>query len=248
MRNMYRKSVRKVAFIVLLLLQCSILIIPSVSALTLDGNVNELDWELWYVDTGILSFTVYNTSDDDYAYIGIVTSIDESGQNDFQMAFKGSEKDWAIKLSDISGASYLKSKQDTSVTYWGSKKVGLPDGVQIVQGVTDGKISYEISIAKELLKNGKVFPTNQVWFMVSSNSNGNWIWSILDVPSEEVNFYPDSRAGWWFTFPEGDGPITELDEVPTFSAPEFPIGTILPILAMLLATILGTKKKPMPNL
>jgi hypothetical protein len=248
MKNMYKKSIKKVALIVLMIFQCSILIIPSVSALVLDGNVNEIEWELWYVDTGTPSFTIYTTSDENYAYLGIVTSIEETGKNDLQLAFKGIEKDWAIKLSDVTGTSYVKSKDDTSVTYWGSKKAGLPEGVQIVQGVTDGKVSYEISIAKELLKNSEAFPTNQVWLMVSSNSNGNWIWSILDIPSEEVNFYPDSRAGWWFTFPEDDVPISELDEVPTFVAPEFPLGTILPMLAMLLAMVIGTQKKSMPNL
>jgi hypothetical protein len=242
---MNKNNAKKIGILLLLLLQLSCIIIPGIGAVTLDGSVTEPTWNLWIIDSGDPSFSVFYWEDTTNVYIGIVTSGTEFGQNDIELAFQAIDYDWAIKLSDISGHKYVKSISDPVTDYWGPSKLGLPDGVNIVQGSTDGKISYEISIEKELLgKKGEEFPTNfKMWLMVSTDSKGNWIWSIIDVKSGVANFYPESREGWWFEFID----YGEIDEIPTFHAPEFPLGSITAVIMMFAAMIVVGKKNTMQS-
>jgi hypothetical protein len=215
-----------------------------VYSVLLDGSINEVSWHIWFSDSGTPLFSTYYSSDETYAYIGIITSS-IVGDNDLEFAFKGTEHDWVIKLADVSGLSYKMS--EITNTYWGPSQTGLPDGVKIIKGLTDGKISYEIRIEKDLLgEYGKDIPDNlNIWIMVANGSHGQWIWSIIDIPEGEVNFYPEARADWWFTISEEEDQITE--SVPSFSAPELPIGTITSIILMLTAMLVISKKQSLSN-
>jgi hypothetical protein len=52
------------------------------------------------------------------------------------------------------------------------------------------------------------------------------------------NYYPDYNDSWWFH--QDDIP----DELPTFSTPEYPLGTILSIITMIVALDIDSRKMP----
>lgn len=237
------KTISKTGFVAMTILM-TLLLTPIVNAqVTLDGVVNEPSWTTWFTDNDSPSYITYTSYDSQNIYIGIVTSIEDIGISQLQIAFKGAEHDWIIKLSDITETKYKVSKMVPDGEYWGNSKNGLPEGVQIVQSLTEGYVSYEISIPKELLgKYGEDFPNNfNLWLMYTVENNGGWVMSSTDNPNNDVNFYPPSRADWWFDY--SIETMIENDDVPSFHAPEFPIGTIVSLFVMLSATILISKKK-----
>jgi hypothetical protein len=173
-------------------------------------------------------------------YLGIITGTLTPDNGQLQVAFKASEYDWAIMITETS-IEYKRSKNDPGIgdKYWKAAIQGLPDGVQAVQDVTDSMISYEISISKELIgEYGADYPDNfTFWLMYTLDGDGSWIWSIIDIDGK-VNFYPEAYAGWWFAL----SPYDETDEIPMFITPEIPYGTLMSLTIMLSVILLRYKR------
>jgi hypothetical protein len=65
-------------------------------------------------------------------------------------------------------------------------------------------------------------------------------YKVLDGKSGPDNYYPDSRAGWWFDIERDAG---EDEETPIiFSVPELPLGTLAALISMVLAFTLFMKR------
>ena len=234
MKNTNRYKKKKSLLLLLVLIQVSLMVPTITYAQTMDGVIDESDWVLWFEDLADPSFSTKFSENDTSVFIGIITNNTEIGSNQLQVAFKAAENDFVILSSDISGTKFKPNtvNPETAQNYWAATRPGLPTGVEIMQGFTNGKVSYEICISKELLGSfGEDFPDNfTLWIMYTPEGNGAWIWSIIDTEGE-VNFYPDSRSGWWFSLIESD----LNDETPVFHAPEIPYGTILSLVTMLAA-------------
>ncbi len=113
--------------------------------------------------------------------------------------------------------------------WWTGKKTGLPPGSNAVASMTDGYRSYEISITNTSMEEKKDdFPEKfEFWYKIQDGT-----------PEESANYYPDSRAGWWFVI-EAYG---EEEFVPKFSVPELPLGTIMALISMFAAIAIFAKK------
>jgi len=241
MNSMYRYKKKIVLMALLIVIQALFFTSIVTHAQTINGVIDETPWTIWFEDSANPSYTAFFYENDTTVFIGIVTNITETGSNQIQIAFKAAQNDFAILYSDISGYKFKPNtiKPDSSFNYWAETRLGLPTGVVIIQGVTDGKISYEICISKELLgKYGEEFPDKfNLWLMYTPEGSGGWIWSIIDTEGE-VNFYPESRSDWWFSFVESDVD----DKIPVFHAPEIPYGSILSLFSMLVAYYAISKK------
>ena len=66
------------AFLAVMLL--SMMLTPSSYAqgITLDGELSETEWMLWFEDTDETRFTVYYATDESSVYIGIIVEDDDT--------------------------------------------------------------------------------------------------------------------------------------------------------------------------
>ena len=126
----------------------SLCVIPMVSAesITLDGNVSETSWVEWISDTGYPSYSIWYTFDDSDVYIGIIL---ESDTPEIKFAFRADASDFLIKIVD--GVLSFYPGDSSRPSWWGPKRFGLPSGVELVTGITEGKHSIEVKISKEIL-------------------------------------------------------------------------------------------------
>jgi len=73
------------------------------------------------------------------------------------------------------------------------------------------------------------------------------IW-LMVVDGDDVNYYPDSRAGWWFAIADDRSPQSgEEEQTPGFHIPELPLGTLMAIISMFAAIALYTKRHTLIN-
>jgi hypothetical protein len=218
------------AFLAVMLL--SMMLIPSSNAqgITLDGELSETDWILWFEDTDESGFTVHHATDEYNVYLGIVFEDDDSSNDHLQFAYKADGVDYKIKIKHDTIICYRPS--DGSNEGWWSRTVwGLPPGVEITKGTTDDKTSYEMCIAKSTLgEYANDFPNN---FTV-------WIMYITDNPDGCINYYPNVYAEWWWVVNQGTGG-GEREHIPEFHIPETPYGTILSLATMTGVFLLLTK-------
>ena len=234
---MKNKRVKKIGLIVLIGLMASLCVIPSIRAedITLDGKVSETVWVDWFEDPGYPSYSGYYTVDEEAVYIGIVLDIDNVDDANLRFAFRAEASDYLIKITEEGDMSFYPG--DSSRTaWWGGKRIGLPYGVEVVQGETSGKASYEIKLLKEILGD-YADPSEDFPLLVMSKATDS------SVP----NHYPDNRGDWWF-YRDGDTEVIWAEEPPTFHAPEFPLGTLSSIAVMALAFVLASRKKNTINL
>lgn len=227
---------RKRKAVLLLLAIPLLLLIPTsrvnADGINVDGVVDETEWTWWFKDDSQEPYVdVYWYMDSVNLYIGIVT--DDTNENDdvFQFAFRASELDYWFEIKPGVSTKFRPSGGDWE-GWWKKARNGLPPGVNAAAGKTDGRRSYEILIELSLLGNKAVnFPEKfKFWFMV-----------LDGTPNGPTNYYPDSRAGWWFQIE------IELDDgedfLPEFVIPELPVGTIMALLSTFAALILFTRKQ-----
>jgi hypothetical protein len=235
-----RKTMKKIGIVLLIMLQISMLSTLSVNALIMDGIIDEDEWTQWFTDDENPSYTTYYMEDQSNIYLGLITDTLIPDNSQLQVAFKTSEYDWAIMITETS-IEYKRNKNDPRIgaKYWKAAVLGLPEGVQVVQGVTGDMISYEIAISKELIgEYGVDYPDNfTFWLMYTLEGDGSWIWSIIDIDGE-VNFYPDAYAGWWFAHSLDE----ETEEIPLFHTPEIPYGTLMSLTIMLSVILIRHKR------
>ena len=219
------------AFLAVMLL--SMMLTPSSYAqgITLDGELSETEWMLWFEDTDEPEFTVYYATDESNAYIGIIVEDDDTSNDHFQFAFKAEDVDYKIKIKYDVIICYRPSGGEKD-GWWRRTVWGLPPGVEIVVGTTNDETSYEICIAKSTLgEYADDFPNNFTM----------WIMYISDNPSGCVNYYPPCLAEWWF-IGKDDERGEERGPIPEFRIPEIPYGTILSLATMTGALLLLTKR------
>jgi len=232
---MNKKGVKKISLIVLLVLIAALWVIPSIKAenITLDGEVTETIWLEWFEDLGYPSYSTYHTADDDAIYIGIVLDVDNVDEANLLFAFRAEKRDFRIIITKEGDMSF--NPGDSSISsWWEKRRPGLPYGVEVVIGDTNGKASYEIKILKEILGDKTIVPDNFPFWLLIRESNGVFL-----------NAYPDSRAGWWFLYSD-DG--ESVEQTPAFHAPEFPFGSVSSIVVMAIALVLVNKKKNNTNI
>lgn len=225
----------------------SINMVTAYAELTLNGSVDEGDWNYWFTDdSGSPIVDVYWTNNSDYLYIGIVTDDTNENSDYLEFAFKGGEEDYSVQI--ITGVSTHYSVRASVATplfqgWWQTSYTGLPTGVDVVTGETLENRSYEISIELSILgsRAGDLPESFEFWYKVQDG-----------FPDGPYN-YPDSYLSWEFTLPDnGEAPfptfsapeLPDNDEepIPTFSAPELPLGTIMALISMLLAMVIFMKK------
>lgn len=224
---------KKMSLTFLAVILLSMMLTPSSNAvgIILDGELSETEWMLWFEDTDEPRFTVYYATDESNVYIGIIVEDDDTSNDHFQFAFRAEDVDYKIKIKHDIIICYRPSGGEKD-GWWRHTVWGLPPGVEIVVGTTNGKTSYEICIAKSTLGGyADDFPNNFIM----------WIMYISDNPSGSSNYYPSALADWWFIEKddergEGGGPI------PEFIIPETPYGTILSLATMTGALLLLTKR------
>lgn len=199
-------------------------------SVNLDGIVTETVWMEWIEDTGYPSYRVYYTSDESFVYLGFILDGDNPS---LRFGFRADTSDYLIKITDVGDVSFYPG-DPSRPSWWGPKRFGLPDGVEVFIGVTDSKFSYEVKISKEILGDyatdiPESFP---IWVMNGARGRA--------IP----NYYPDSREDWWFYRSGTSDRIeaVEPDETPSFHAPEFPLGTLSSIAVMAIAMLLIGKK------
>lgn len=229
---MTKKDVRKLSLIIILGYMASLSVIPIIRAesITLDGIVSETSWVEWISDIGYPSYNIYYTTDDSNIYLGIILEGDTS---DIKFAFRADASDFYIKIVD--GVLSFYPGDSSRPNWWGPKRVGLPSGVELVSGITDGKHSIEVKISKEILGGySENMPDSfPLWVMNSASDSS--------VP----NYYPDFRRDWWFyDMDSGRGLVYEPEDVPTFTTPEYPLGTILSLISMIAAWGIMSKRVP----
>jgi hypothetical protein len=222
---------KRLSTIVLTLL----IILPMVSVtayaeVIVNGTIDEADWEHWFEDDSDSPIVdVYWYNDSDYLYIGLVTDDTNENSDVLEFAFRASDEDFWIQIKPGVSTKYRTSGGDYE-GWWKGANDGLPAGVNAVAGKTDGKRSYEISIELSILGNrAKDLPESfKFWYKVLDGH-----------PNGPVNYYPNSRAGWWFEF----GQEEEDEELPLqFAVPELPLGTIMALISMFLAAVIFVKK------
>jgi len=234
---MKNKRVNKIGLIVLLGLMASLCVIPSIRAedITLDGKVSETVWVDWFEDPGYPSYSVYYTVDEEAIYIGIVLDIDNVDDANLRFAFRAEASDYLIKITEEGDISFYPG-DSSRISWWGNKRIGLPSGVEVVQGETSGKASYEIKLLKEILGD------------YADLSEDFPLWVLSEASDMAMsNYYPDDRSDWWFYRGDSTEAIG-LEEPPTFHAPEFPLGTISSIAVMIAALALIGRKKNTINI
>ncbi len=229
---------KKMATIFLASMIVTLLGVPLIHAedLTLDGIVTETVWVDWFEDSAYPSFDAFYSFDEDYVYIGIVLGFDNVKDANLRFAFRADASDFLVKITEEGDISFHPG-DSSRISWWGPKRSGLPNGVELVKGETNGKPSYEIRISKEILGDYANVP----------NGFPLWVMSKASDPAVS-NYYPDARGDWWFYRDDAPGvlEIIETDVPPTFSAPEFPLGTLLSLITMMAA--LGIYAKRVPKL
>jgi len=231
------KNMKKVSRTLVITMMLSLFLFPSISAqgIVLDGDIIESEWVLWFNDDSWdPEYTVYYAGDEDYVYLGIVVDDNDVSDDHLRLAYRADDIDYLIKIKHEiisyrpSGGSY----ED----WWDHSIWGTPPGVEAAIGSTNGMTSYEFSNTKDELGDyADDFPNNFVM----------WIMYITDNPEGEANYYPESRAGWWFITEldeENDDKPTVPDLTPTFAIPEVPFGTILSLATMAGVLLLLTKR------
>ena len=235
---MKNKCVKKLSLGVLIVLMVSLCVIPSIRAenITLDGEISEAVWVDWFEDPGYPSYSVYYTVDEEAIYIGIVLDIDNVDDANLRFAFRAEASDYLIKITEEGDVSFYPG-DSSRPSWWGNKRIGLPSGVEVVKGETSGKPSYEIKIMKEILGD------------YADLSEDFPLWVMSKAPDSSVpNYYPDSRARDWWFYRDDSTEFIGAEEPPTFSAPEFPLGTISSIAVMIAALALIGRKKNTINI
>jgi len=219
----------------LLAIEFTLLIVFSMNLVTafaevdMNGTIDEADWNHWIKDDS--EPPVVNVSwctDSDYLFIGIMTDDANENSDVLEFAFRASEKDYWIRIKPGVSTKYRPSGGDHE-GWWKGVRIGLPAGVDVVAGKTDGNRSYEISIELSILgKRAGDLPESFVfWYMV-----------LDGAPNGSDNYYPDSHEGWWFDI-EQEG---EEENPLKFVIPELPLGTIMALMSMFLAIAIYVKK------
>ncbi len=234
---MLKKFWKKIGISLIATVVISLILIPSSYAqgITLDGDINESDWVLWFEDNDIPKYTAYYSLDDTNVYIGILLDDNDVTNDKVMFAFKAENYDWLIEI--IQGTTFVYRPSGGGWNgWWQSKRPGLPPDVQVEVGTTNGKTSYEICIPKNMLGGyAEDFPEKaKIWIMYRTEDSGN------------VNYYPQGYADWFFVTSERNF-VLEEEEPPKFSTPEIPYGTVLSVATMIAALMLYTRRNKLPN-
>jgi hypothetical protein len=227
---MNNKVIKKISLVVLLGFIASFCVIPSIRAesITLDGIISETVWIEWFEDSEYPSFSVYYTFDELNVHLGIILDIESVDDANLRFAFRADTSDFLIKITEEGDFSFYPG-DSSRISWWGSKRVGLPYGVEVVKGKTNGKTSYEIKILKEILG------------VYADVPDGFPLWVMSKASDIAIsNYYPNNREDWWF--------YREDTDPPTFNAPEFPLGSISSIVVMGVALLLVSRKNQIINL
>ena len=222
-----RRLALTLSFLLLVIIQLPVVLGEGIE---LNGIVDEAEWEPFLADTSQKPyFNVSGYMDSEYLYIAVTT--DDVNQNDdvLEFAFRAEKCDYWIQVKPELSQRYRPSG-GTYKDWWKGIRSGLPVGVNITAGETDGKRSYEISIKISKLSKA---PTDLEDFVL-------WLKVQDGEPDGPINYYPDSRAGWWF---EVEVHEEEDDMIPMFHIPEMPLGTIMVIVSMFTAMILLKKQR-----
>ena len=229
---------KKMTTIFLASIMVTLLSTPLIHAenITLDGTVSETAWVEWFEDSTYPSFNAYYYFDEDYVYLGIVLDIDNANDPNLKFAFRADASDFLIKITKEGDLSFYPG-DSSRPSWWGPKRFGLPNGVELAIGETDGSPSYEVRILKEILGDYTDVPDG---FPL-------WIMSVASDPAIS-HYYPVARDDWWFYRGGGQGvlEIIENDDPPSFHVPEYPLGSILSLVTMMAA--LGIISKRVPKL
>ena len=222
-----KKMLLMIAFILMTVFSMNL--VTAFAEVDVNGIIDEADWRYWLKDDSEPPIVdVYWCTDPDHLYIGLMTDDANENSDVLEFAFRASEKDYWIQVKPGISTKYRPSGGDHE-GWWKGVHDGLPTGVDVVSGKTGGNRSYEISIELSVLgkEEGDLPESFVFWYMVLDGaSNG------------PDNYYPDSRAGWWFEFSE-----EEEEEIPLeFSIPELPLGTMMALMSMLLAIAIYVKK------
>jgi hypothetical protein len=230
MKGIVKKRLLAILFVMLTI---SVSTIAANAAITMDGTIDESDWNHWFTDDSEQPVVdAYWSTDTDYLYIGIVTDDTDENKDVFELAFRADGIDYWIQYKPGISTYYRPSGGDYN-GWWSGKKSGLPSGVSIVAGETGGMRSYEVSIERSILK-GELPDQFKFWYKVQDGKDG------------PDNFYPDSRAGWWFDTERDAGGDEEAPVI--FALPELPLGTLMALISMVLAFTLFMKKPSLLHL
>jgi hypothetical protein len=212
-------------------------VVTAYAELMLDGTVDEADWNYWFTDdSGSPAVDVHWSNNSDYLYIGMVTDDMNENSDYLEFAFKGGEEDYWVQITPGVSTRYaVRASVPTPLFqgYWATIYTGLPTGVNVVAGETLGNRSYEISIELSILGNrARDLPESfEFWYKVQDGS-----------PDGPFNSYPDSYYTWEFEPPDDERGNQKPERIPTFSVPEFPLGTIMAVISMFLAMAIFMKK------
>lgn len=233
MKSMLFKEMKFLILVVPMLFAISVGITPIAFAegIDLDGVVEEPEWTWLFNDISDEPyFDLYWYIDTENLYIAIATDDANENYDVMKFAFAAKDLDYRIQVAPGVYTAYRKSGGDIE-DYWSTLRIGLPSGVNVSYGKTDGKRSYEISIQLEMLGNkANDFPENfKMWIM------------LKDGTQDSINYYPNSRAGWWFLF----GSEEEGEENPTlhFGVPELPFGTLMALISTIAALTLFASRQ-----
>ena len=207
-------------------------LITLADGMEVDGVIDETEWMWWFRDESQLpTVDVYWYNDSVNLYIGILTDDVNENSDILEFAFRASELDYWMEIIPGVSTKYRKSGGDYE-DWWKKIHTGLPPGVNVVAGKTEGNRSYEVSIELSIL--GK-------WADDLPETFTFW-YKVLDgVPDGPANYYPDSRAGWWFQI-EVEHDEDEWDIPPKFHVPELPLGAIMAIVSMFAALAVYSKR------
>ena len=227
MKGTIKKRLLGILFALLTIFSVSIVAVNA--AVTMDGTIDEGDWNFWFKDDSEQPVVdAYWATDADYLYIGLVTDDANENKDVLEFAFRADDIDYWIQVKPEIATNYRPSGGDYN-GWWSGKKSGLPSGVSIVAGETDGTRSYEISIEASILKS-ELPEKLTFWY------------KVLDGKSGPDNYYPDSRAGWWFDIERDVGEDDDEKTPIMFSVPELPLGTLAALVSMVLAFTLFMKR------
>ena len=133
-------------FIIFLLVTLFITIHTTVNAVMIDGSVNENEWIFLFTDDSEEpKINVYWYIDQSDFNLGILTNKIEVDEDLLEFAFRAIDIDYWIKYEPGISTVYKKSRDDTTLEWWEDRTYnGLPRGVNISAGTTNGTRSYEI--------------------------------------------------------------------------------------------------------